>query len=425
MPQRATESPVWRAVAGVTIALVLAFFFYSLRGLLNPFLLFLLLLLLLSPYTGTRQHVVLVSATGMLTLLWLLSVAGSLLAPFVLALVLAYVLHPLARRLERHMPRTAAVALLAVPLLGVLGLAIGVGIPLLSEQVAAFIAKVPALLQSLTGWVERAQRQLLRSDLPFLDEQELLTRLRALRPEDVIAYLQARQEALARQAWAAILGAGRGLSTVLTILGYVFLTPVLTFYLLRDYSRITARLQALVPLPKRRFVLPFVREYDRLLSRYLRGQLLAAAFVGVMTGVGFALLGFPYALLLGVVAGVFNVVPYLGLIASLVPAVIIALFTGEVLWSFGKIAIVFAVVQTLDGTVVGPRIVGESVGLHPVWVILALALGGAFAGFLGLLAAIPAAVLIKLLLRLGLARYERSRLFRGAAPATPAEDAQV
>ncbi len=147
--------------------------------------------------------------------------------------------------------------------------------------------------------------------------------------------------------------------------------------------------------------------------------------VGVLAGLGFWLLNFPYALLLGVVAGVFNVVPYLGLIASLIPALLIALFSGAILLSLGKIALVFVVVQLLDGTVIGPRIVGESVGLHPVWVILALAVAGFFAGFVGLLMAIPLAVLVKLLLRMALARYESSQLFRGSAsPLDPAAPRQ-
>ena len=136
--------------------------------------------------------------------------------------------------------------------------------------------------------------------------------------------------------------------------------------------------------------------------------------MGVLTGLGFWILGFPYALLLGVVAGVFNIVPYLGLVVSLVPALIIALFSGSVLLSLGKIALVFGVVQLLDSSVIGPRILGESVGLHPVWVILALAVSGFFFGFVGLLLAIPLAVLVKLLLAYGLERYRGSALYRGA-----------
>ena len=123
----------------------------------------------------------------------------------------------------------------------------------------------------------------------------------------------------------------------------------------------------------------------------------------------------PYAGLVGATAGVFNLVPYLGLVVSIIPVFIIALLSGDFVSVIVRAAIVFGVVQLIDGTITGPRIVGSSVGLHPVWVILALAVGGAFFGFVGLLIAMPAAVLIKLLLREGLERYKRSATFLGTA----------
>jgi predicted PurR-regulated permease PerM len=140
---------------------------------------------------------------------------------------------------------------------------------------------------------------------------------------------------------------------------------------------------------------------------------LAGLIVGVLTFLGLWIAGFPYPGLVAVVAGVFNVIPYLGLIVSAVPAIIIALLSGDIAASFLKVGIVFAIVQTIDSTVTGPRIVGESTGLHPVWVILALAVGGSFFGFTGLLLAMPAAVFIKLLVRNAVARYRESRVFEG------------
>jgi len=206
------------------------------------------------------------------------------------------------------------------------------------------------------------------------------------------------------------------LGTAFSVLGYVVLTPVLGYYLLRDYDRITERVRELIPPRKRPTWTAFLAEYDTLLSRYLRGQLLTAAVVGVLTALLLWIVRFPYAGLVGAVAGVFNLVPYLGLVVSLVPALLIALLSGSVLVSLLKIAIVFAVVQILEGSVLSPRIVGGSVGLHPVWVILALAVGGFFLGLVGLLLAVPAAVLIKLLLRGALERYRRSAFYREAMP---------
>jgi predicted PurR-regulated permease PerM len=236
-------------------------------------------------------------------------------------------------------------------------------------------------------------------------------------PERIGAYFQERQEQVLRGGWNAILGVGRGFGTALTILGYLFLTPILIVYLLRDIDNVKARAVALIPEPRRERWLVLLREYDGLLSRFLRGQLLAALIVGVLTWLGLWIAGFPYASLVGAVAGVFNLVPYLGLIVSVIPVLVIAVISGSFLGSLLKAGIVFVIVQLIDSSVTGPRIVGDSVGLHPVWVMLALAIGSFFFGFVGLLIAMPAAVLIKLLLRESLARYHDSRVFRGGPEA--------
>ncbi len=404
----------WRTIHAVVVVIVLALFLYSLQALLNPFLLFLLFLFLVSPSAGSRHHVLLVSATGVLTLIWLLQTTGFLLAPFFLAVVLAYIQHPLVSRLERRgMSRNTAVLALAIPGVILLGLLVGFGLPALAAQVAGFIQNVPGYIQGFTQRVEQWQLVLQRRDLPYVDEEALIARLRSVRPEAVAAYLQERQSALAAAAWRGVLGVGRGVSSLLTLLSYVFLTPILVFYLLRDWDRVTGSLAGLVPPGQQGRVLGFFREYDRLLAGYLRGNFLESAIVGVLTWLGYWALGVPYALLLGVIAGVFNVIPYMGLIVSVIPAIIIALFTANILLSLGKVFLVFIVVQLLDGSYIGPKIVGEAVGLHPVWIILALSMAGYFFGFVGLLLAVPLAVLVKLLLASALTRYRGSVLFRG------------
>jgi len=413
----------WRMVYGAIVLLVLGFFLFRVQAVLSPIVLFLLFLVLALPYAGTRLHRLAVIGTTVLTALWVLRTTGGLLAPFILALVLAYILDPAVDVLERRrIPRTLAVVLLALPVVAGLALAVIFGVPALGQQVDSLIEQAPALVERVVRWGETMRERLSRVDIPGLREEVVLEQFRAFDADRLVATLQERQAEIARRAWAAVLGVGRGLGAVLTVIGYVILTPVLAFYLLKDYDRIVARLEPLVPESRRREWLAFLSEYNLLLSRYLRGQVLAAAIVGVLTWLGLLLLGFPYAGLVGAVAGVFNLVPYLGLVVSVVPAVIIALLTGNVLVSLLKVALVFAIVQIIDSTVTGPRIVGGSVGLHPVWVMLAIAVGGFFFGFVGLLIAVPAALLIKLLLREGIERYKRSAWYTGgAAPPTAAE----
>lgn len=414
---RMPETGEREVLYGALVLLVLALFLLSVRPVLSPIVLFLALLLLLSPFAGSRSHRLTLLATGSLTLLWLLEATGALLAPFILALVLAYILDPAVDALERRrVPRSLGILMLGFPVVLLVAALVFFGIPALVQQVDGLIRRAPEAIDDFVAWAERTRLRVLGLDLPFLEEEALVARVQAIDAAAVTSFLQARQEEIAQRMWGAFIGVGRGLGLVFSLLGYLFLTPVLSFYLLRDYDGITARAQGLIPVPRREKSVAFLGEYNLLLSRYLRGQLLAAALVGVLTWLGLWILGFPYAGLVGAVAGVFNVVPYLGLVASLIPALIIVVFSGSILASLAKVAAVFVAVQFLDSSVIGPRIVGGSVGLHPVWIMLALAVGGFFFGFVGLLIAVPAAVLLKLLLREALARYEGSAAFLGTAP---------
>jgi len=230
-----------------------------------------------------------------------------------------------------------------------------------------------------------------------------------------VAFLEERRARIGEAIWTGVLGLGRGVGSIFTILGYLVLTPVVTFYLLRDWDRVLARAGELVPRD-REDVRAFAREYDQGLSAYLRGQVMVSVTVGAMTAFGLLVLQFPFALFLGALVAVFNVVPYLGLVLSLVPALGIALVTGTPGASLLKVIVVYGIAQTLESAVVSPRIVGESTGLHPVWILLAIMVGGFFFGFVGLLIAVPGAVGLKLLTVRGVERYRRSAHFEPPAP---------
>ncbi len=410
---------VWRVLQGAAVLVVLAFFLFGLREVLNPILLFFLLWALLSPFRGKPGHTPLVAIAALLTVVWALATTGSLLAPFVLAFVLAYVLDPLVDKLEvRGVTRWLAIAILTLPVLGILAAFVLLVVPAVVTQMGEVVQQAPVLFQRIADFAESVQARLLVVDIPLIDEEALIARLRAV-DADAVALLQERQNALGSWVWSGFLGLGRGLSTVLAIGGYVVLTPVLTFYLLRDWDHITRTIGDLLPLGSREAVLSFASEFDYLLSRYLRGQMTVAVAVGLITGVGLWIAQFPYAGTLGLIVAVFSVVPYLGLLLSLAPALAIALVSGSVGISLLKVLVVYGVAQGLEGAVISPRIVGESVGLHPVWVVLALALGGFMFGFVGLLIGVPAAVGVKLLIQRGLSRYRTSDVYTGRPSPTP------
>ena len=400
----------WRLVQGAVLVLVAGFFLYGLRDLLTPFLLYWVFIALLLPFRGVRGHALVVAVATLLAGVWVLDTAGSLLAPFFLAFVLAYILDPVADKVSAHrrINRTAAIFLILVPVLAAGAAVLGFGLPEVVRQAGDLIAY-------LTDWVRGLDPADLEFDIPFLDEAAALATLQALDAETVGAFLEERKATIARGAWETFLGLGRGLGALFTVLSYLVLTPVLMFYLLRDYDRIIARADALLPGRVREGARDFFREYDDLLSRYLRGQVATALLTGAITWIGLLIVGFPYAFMLGVTVAVLGVVPYLGVVVSLIPAVILALIGDDIGVSLLKVGIVYGVAQGLESAVISPRIVGESVGLHPVWILLALSLGGFFFGFVGLLIGVPLAVAVKLLLVRTLERYRNSELFQEGA----------
>jgi predicted PurR-regulated permease PerM len=406
------EVPAWRALYMGVVLLVAIGLLYTLLPALSPLIFFMALLILITPLRGTPYYRVVVLTFALLVTFWLLRLLGSLLAPFALALVVAYILDPLVDWLEaRGLSRALAVAVLAVPLLSVLVLAAIFGVPALLHQAEEVIDRVPAAVERAIAWLETMRIRLQR--IPLFRGAGVSRALESFSPERLAAFLEQRQAEIIQRAWSGVLGVGRGVSTLLSILGYVVLVPVLIVYLLLDFDAIVRRAAALVPVPQRTRWLPLMKEYDTLLGRYFRGQVAEALLVGILTWIGLLIVGFPYSGFIGAVAGVFNLVPYLGLAVSVIPAFIIAALSGNFLISLLKAGIVFAIVQLLDATVTGPRIVGGSVGLHPVWVIFALAVGGFFFGFAGLLLAMPVGVLVKLLLREGIRSYRATILYQG------------
>lgn len=422
------EATPARLLAGVAGATVFVLLLWGMGDLLNPFLLFWVLVAVMVPFRGSPVFPAIVGTAGALALLWLLREMGFLLAPFALAAVAAYILNPAVRWLagrrvlarfrgteeEPGLARTLAIGLLALPLVGAVAALAVWGVPSLVEEANQVAARVPRLLERVADFLAGLEERLARINVPGLDASGWVERLRELDAEQIVSFVQERSAGLGDVVWQGVLGLGRGVWSVFTVLGYVVLAPVVTFYLLRDWERLLARVAELIPRNRESWN-EFFTEYDGLLAAYLRGQLAVSLTVGALTAVGLLIVQFPFAVLLGAIVAVFNVVPYLGLVLSLIPAVAIALTSGSVGISLLKVAGVYLVVQSLESGVISPRIVGESTGLHPVWVLFAILAGGFFFGFVGLLLAVPAAVGVKLLALQALARYRESSFFRSAS----------
>ncbi len=207
-----------------------------------------------------------------------------------------------------------------------------------------------------------------------------------------------------------------GGAALFNFLSLMIVTPVVAFYILVDWHKMTAKLDSWLPLEHREHLRKIAREINHALAGFIRGQSIVCLFLGVWYGLGLTLIGLDYGFLIGVVAGVLSFVPYLGSLTALVFSLSLALFQG---WPSLKLfALALGVVGTgqfLEGYVLSPQLVGESIGLHPVWLMFALLAFGQLFGFVGLIIAVPTAAAIGVVARHLIGLYLGSPLYRGGA----------
>ena len=339
-------------------------------------------------------------------LLWRLS---PMLMPFVVAAMLAYLGDPLADRLERlHMSRTLAVSIVFLVLMLALGGALLLLIPLISRQIENLIQNVPRYVD----WAEHTAWPWLQVKL-HLDP-------RTFESDQLIATIKEHIGSVGGIAGQVLGKVSRsGLGVVLWLTNLV-LIPVVAFYLLRDWDRLVAAIDCLLPRSIQPTIAHLARESDVVLGAFVRGQLLVMLALGVYYGGTLSLVaGLSVGALIGMVAGLLSFVPYLGFITGFAAAIIAALVQyGD--WKHPLIVCaVFIVGQLLEGYVLVPKLVGEKIGLHPVAVIFSVLAGGELFGFLGVLLALPAASVAMVLLRYLMERYRHSDLYTEEGEADP------
>lgn len=328
-------------------------------------------------------------------LLWLLN---QVLLPFVAGLALAYLQAPLADRLERlGMNRTVAALLIVLVVMLVLIAALLLVLPLFVQQLSLLIASLPdhvtrvrSVLTDWLNWLQAGESTMTLSEL-VKQAAEWLT-------------------AFAASLWAG----GKALASFASIL---IIMPVVTFYLIVDWHAMIDIVDGWVPIRHRDDVRQIARDIDNAISGFVRGQLLVCFFLGLYYAIALSLVGLHFAVLIGVVAGLITFVPYIGSLTGLIvgTSVAVAQFWPDWKWIVTVIAI-FLVGQFVEGNIIAPKLVGERVGLHPVWIIFAMFAFGYLFGFVGLLLAVPIAAAIAVLFRFGLKRYLASPLYTGGQP---------
>ena len=345
----------------------------------------------------SRRWQMLAITVVILYLLWLLA---PVLMPFAVAAMLAYLGDPLADRLERiGMGRTLAVSVVFfVLVLAAVG-ALLLLIPLISRQVDNLVQSLPHYVDWVRSTALPWLQAKLRLDPSAFDTDRLIAEIK-----DHLGSVGS----VASTVLGKVTRSGFGLIAWMTNL---VLIPVVAFYLLRDWDRLVAWVDDMLPRSIEPTIAHLARESDMVLGAFVRGQLLVMLALGIFYGAGLSILGLSVGPLIGMIAGLLSFVPYLGFIVGFGSALIAVLVQyGD--WShLIMVVCVFIVGQLLEGYVLVPRLVGEKIGLHPVAVIFAVLAGGYLCGFLGILLALPAASVILVVLRYLSQRYRHSRLY--------------
>lgn len=341
-----------------------------------------------------------------LVLYWLRGV----LTPIFLAFAIAYLLDPLVDRLESwRIPRGLGIAIVMLGTLLVIVLAIVLVVPTLVGDVVSVMRELPQDLQKLVGrlgaWLARYGVVLPTSS------GEWANKLR--QNADQIA------ASIAAPAGTALTWVVGGTASAIGAFVGALIVPVLAIYLLYDFDQITSGIRDLIPIRFRTVVTGYAREIDAVLRQFVRGQLLVMLILAVLYGSAYSALGVRLAVPIGITAGMLNFVPYLGSAFALSAGLLMSLIGGGGLGQMIGVVIAYAIVQTLEGFFITPRVVGKTVGLRDVWVLLALFVAGELFGFLGVLLALPAAAVAKIFVLRGLAHYRGSTLYLSEAQIEP------
>lgn len=326
--------------------------------------------------------------------LWLL---GDVLLPFIVGGALAYMMDPIADRLERlKFSRAAATAIISL-------VAVLVLIPIATFVFREVAVQLGQLMEVAPKYFASLQAYLAERFPTLLEEGSPVRRALA----SMGTTIQEQGTQLVRTVFSSAIG-------VINAVVFVVVVPVVAFYLLLDWDNMIARIDALLPRDHQPIIRRLATEIDETLASFVRGQLTVCAILGTFYAAALMIVGLQFGLVVGVIAGLITFIPYVGALVGGALAIGLALFQfwAEPQWIV-VVAIIFAVGQFLEGNILTPKLVGSSVGLHPVWLLFALSAFGTIFGFVGMLVAVPVAAVLGVLTRFGLQQYQYSRLYRG------------
>ncbi|MGO9005795.1 MAG: AI-2E family transporter [Beijerinckiaceae bacterium] len=344
-------------------------------------------------------------------LLWWFS---GVLLPFVAAIVIGYLLDPVVTALQKlGIGRAAATLLILALVLVVIVVIFILIVPVLAHQLSGFVQSLPDILSKLQSLIAAAGEKLAKDyGGVFLEKLGLES------ANDIRASVNDLVGQAARWSGTFLNSlVARGVALV-SLVSLIVVTPVVAFYVLLDWYEMIATLDGLVPPRHRATVHELAAEIDRAIAGFLRGQSLVCLFLGAWYGLGLTLVGVNFGFLIGISAGFLSFIPYVGSLTALVVGTTVAVVQGWPNWHLPAMTLAVVVAgQFLEGNVLGPKLVGGSVGVHPVWLIFALLAFGSLFGFVGLIVAVPLAAAGGVVLRFAIKRYKASALYTDLPPA--------
>lgn len=349
----------------------------------------------------TRENQIRFWLIGLGVTLLLLYLLRSVLTPFAAGLAAAYFLDPLADRLEKWgLSRLWATIVITLGFVVVLVLGLLVLLPVLQTQIAAFLRNAPAYGDALM-----ARARLL---LGVLTDQLGQERMAAL-----LANLESYAGDAAKWMIDLLKGLISGGAALVSLASLLVITPVITFYMLRDWDVMMSTINRWLPRPYAPVIRDQMAEINRTIAGFVRGQATVCLALGSFYGIALSLAGLDLGLVVGLVSGLLSFIPYVGTITGFVLSMGLALAQFDSWVNIGLVAGIFVAGQVVEGNYLTPKLVGDRVGLHPVWVIFALLAGAGLFGFLGVLLAVPVAAVIGVLVRFFLSHYLESPLYTG------------
>lgn len=337
-----------------------------------------------------------ISALLITGFIWLFQ---SILTPFILGAIIAYILNPAVKALEKiHLNRIAASVLLTLAFVLSLAGAFVMLIPLVIDDLITFANKVPAYVKEILNAAEPVRR-ILQDNMQDSNGDFLKQALQNT-SGNIIQFTQTVLKEFVS-----------GGFILVNFISLIVITPFVTFFMMMEWPEILKWFKSVIPRNQYETVSGLVQSIDTKISGFIRGQLIIALILAIVYTVALKLAGLEFALLLGLGAGILSIIPLIGSLSGMLAGAIVAWFqTYDILFTL-LIAGIFAIGQFVEGNVLTPKIIGDKVGLHPLWILFSLMAGGAVFGITGMLLSVPVAAIISVLTGFALSQYKQSSYY--------------